>query len=346
MTFRGCVQRCLFLLLLLPFVQVRADVAESKMEFAYYTDTIYATGSIDVEAASRLKELVRSKGVPPGTVVAFSSAGGSVVGGIQLGQTLRDLQLKANVFRYIGSDTYRGEDGLGAAYTFDKNEAADCVSACVYAYLGGVQRYLYSESRLGIHQFYFPAEGKSGSAADAQVLSAAIVAYLSRMGINPTLFSATALFGKDEMRYLSRQEAEDFGLVNNGIVRSVVRYQVSKGRPYPELLQESDEGTYKLGLLCSEGQVYLGASRELKKRSAFYDAGDELFFWIDGQPVFKMDSKKDTFYQALDASMLAKLFSSRRLRLWTLADGFEWDGTDVLVSDWSQFHEYASGCGV
>lgn len=342
MTFRTWLP--LGLLLCSFSLPARGEAAETEMAFHYYTDTIYATGGIDADAASRLNEFVRSRGIAPGTVVAFSSNGGSVVGGMRLGRAIRGLRLKTNVFRYAGTATYRGEDGLAKPYTFDRNDAADCLSACVYAYLGGVQRYLYSNSRLGIHQFHFPTGTQAAGAEEAQVLSAAIVAYLSQMGVNPTLFSATALFDKNQMRYLSHHEAEDFGLVNNGVTRSVVRYQVSRGRPYPELIQESDDGVFKLGLLCNGDSLYVGASRELKRRSLLDDAKEEQFFMMDDQLMYQMDGEKDAFTHSLDATSLAKLFASRRIRVWVLSDGFGWNGGELLVDDWSQFRDYVNEC--
>lgn len=338
-------QQCNVLLLLcLCVTSTQATDTQSQMAFSHYTDTLYATGPIDGDAGSRLKTFVSSNGIAPGTVIALSSSGGSVLGGMLLGEAIRDLKLHTNVFRYHGASTYRGEDGLAAPITFDKNESTDCASACVYAYLGGVQRHLYAGSRLGIHQFYFPDTERSGSANDAQVLSAAIVAHLSKMGVNPTLFSATALFGKDQMRYLTRHEAEDFNLINNG-VKPKVRYQVSKGRPYPELLQESNEGAYRLGLLCNGTEVYIGASREQKRRSVLDNEDDEVFLWMDEMPIFAMDAKKDTFYKSMDKTMLDKLFATRRIRIWTPADGWAWNGAQIIVDDWSQFSEYASECG-
>lgn len=331
------------LLLCLCVTSTQATETQSQMVFAHYTDTLYATGPIDAGAGARLKTFVSSKGIAPGTVVALSSSGGSVLGGIQLGEAIRDLQLNSNVFQYAGASTYRGEDGLGDPITFDRNEPADCASACVYAYLGGVQRYMYAESRLGIHQFYFPDTGGPVGADDVQILSAAIVAHLSKMGVNPTLFSATALFAKDQMRYLSRHEAEDFNLVDNG-VKPKVRYEVSKGRPYPELLQEATDGAYRFGLLCNGTEIYFGASREQKRHTVFYDEDEKVFLWLDEKPVFEMDAKKDTFYKAMDRNMLAKLFASRRIRIWTSLDGWG-DGAQIIVDDWSQFSEYASECG-
>lgn len=338
-------QQCNVLLLLcLCMASAQAADTQPQMAFSHYTDTLYASGPIDADAGSRLKTFVGSNAITPGTVVALSSSGGSVIGGIRLGNAIRELGLRTNVFRYEGASTYRGEDGLAAPITFDKNESTDCVSACVYAYLGGVQRHLYAGSRIGIHQFHFPDTERSGTVNDAQILSAAIVAHLSKMGVNPTLFSATALFGKDEMRYLTRHEAEDFNLIDNG-VKPKVRYQVSKGRPYPELLQESEDGEYRLGLLCNGTEVHIGASRGQKRRSVLDNEDDKVFFWMDGTPIFEMDAKKDTFYKSMDNAMLDKLFATRRVRIWTTADGWAWNGAQIIVDDWSQFSEYASECG-
>ncbi len=348
---RGQLLLNLVLLLSLNSERVRAGDEESRMLFRYDRDTIYATGSIDVDAAARLSQLVKSERIAPGTVVAFSSPGGNVVGSMRLGQAIRDLKLNTNVFRKGKELTahFRGEDGLDhtSAVKLRVPKAADCASACTYAYLGGVQRHLSFESRLGIHQFHFPASAPSGGAEDAQLLSASIVAYLAAMGAEPTLFSASALFKTDQLRFLTRHEAEDFGLVNNGVIRSVVRYQVNETQAYPEMIQESDGGTFKLGLLCKGEALFVIASRQLNERKGLLDdsKGGELFFWMDDQPVFRMDGAKDQFYQSLNSASLAKLFASRRIRLWVLKEGFGFYGDEMHIDDWSHFRDYASECG-
>lgn len=345
-SFGGHGKRWLWVALMIFSFTGSNVAAQSKMSFQYGADTVYAVGNIDVDAAERLRELARKKVLPAGTVVALHSPGGSVIGGIHLGQAIRDLQLDTNVFRYAGKGiaTY-DKGGLDQQIEFDKNQAGECLSACIYAYLGGVRRNLYSESRLGIHQFYFLKSDAEGAAEDAQVLSAAIVAYLSKMGVSPVLFSATTLFDKNQMRYLSRQEAEDFKLVNNGVVRTKFTYRVSRGRPFPELSHETQDGKFTLGLLCNGDSVHIGASREIGQHNMLSVDKDVYYMWFDGQPVFKMDRNKDTFHHELDGAMLRKLLSSRKLRTWTEVDTeFSFDGTEFIVDDWQPFIDYLESC--
>jgi hypothetical protein len=336
------LQRVAALLLLFVFASTGTADVSSEMKFLRNGDTVYAMGVIDESAASRLQEFAKANDLPAGTVIALSSPGGSLIGGLKLGQMIRTLQFGTNVFRYAGLATHARADGAGEPITTSKTEPADCASACIYAYVGGIRRLLHADSRLGIHQFYF--SGSDGGATDAQVLSAAIVAHLSNMGVDPTLFSATALFGKDDLRFLSRQEAEDFGLVNNG-ARQKIRYQASRGRPYPELVQESADGIFRLGLLCNGTHLYIGASRQQKQRSAFYDENEKVFFWMDDRQVFEMDGRKDSFHAIWDRDTLRTLLASRRIRIWAPADGWPWDGARMVVADWSHFAEYSAECG-
>src|SRR5258707_10254553 len=77
---------------------------------------IVADGLITLESADALRALAGPLRPAP-IVVRLSSPGGNLVGGLQLGQALRDL---------------------GATVTVGKG--ARCVSACVYTFLGGSVR--------------------------------------------------------------------------------------------------------------------------------------------------------------------------------------------------------------
>jgi hypothetical protein len=75
----------------------------------------------------------------------FHSHGGSLIGGIKLGEFIRKRKLSTTVGRTVPGDPpskhyYVRGDGV-------------CVSACAIAFIGGVERYA-NEKVLGIHQFY------------------------------------------------------------------------------------------------------------------------------------------------------------------------------------------------
>ncbi|QWD80527.1 hypothetical protein ICV01_04265 [Polynucleobacter sp. MWH-Spelu-300-X4] len=87
--------------------------------------------------------------------IHFSSLGGNLAGGLQVGQLLRE-------YEFI---TQTG---------FDESV---CYSACAYAFMGGTIRQLGPQEKLGLHQFY--SQTNEINASKAQSISALISNYLS-----------------------------------------------------------------------------------------------------------------------------------------------------------------------
>jgi hypothetical protein len=76
-----------------------------------------------------------------------------------------------------------GKDSLMPGY---------CLSACGYAFLGGVQRNVQDGSLIGYHQFYRDPENKNDAKSEAQeaeVVTGYIALYLERMGIDGKLLT-------------------------------------------------------------------------------------------------------------------------------------------------------------
>ena len=87
-----------------------------------------------------LSSHVQEDGLRP--VVLIESPGGTVVGAMQLGMVFRKIGAAVIVAQTVedgGADRIRLRPGL-------------CMSACVYAFFGGVKRVVPSVSKLGIHR--------------------------------------------------------------------------------------------------------------------------------------------------------------------------------------------------
>jgi hypothetical protein len=93
---------------------------------------ILATGQIDKDTPKQFKSF--GQDFPGGTWVAISSPGGNLIGGMQLGLAIRELGFNTT----IGNTDF---------------SPPDCLSACAYAFAGGVSRKLTPGSRYGLHQF-------------------------------------------------------------------------------------------------------------------------------------------------------------------------------------------------
>lgn len=119
--------------------------------------------------------------------IALDSAGGSLLGGLRLGQMIHDAKLDTTVERHPLDPTTGkpGYDTIGGR----------CFSACAIAFLGGVRRTIPEEGSLGFHQF--SSAGGSFAKEDsvymtesvAQLMAAAVLGYIMKMGVEPDLFA-------------------------------------------------------------------------------------------------------------------------------------------------------------
>jgi hypothetical protein len=116
-------------------------------------------------------------------IVAFRSDGGSVVSGIQIGESIR---LKGFTTAVIGT--------------------ARCASACALAWLGGIRRLMSPEARIGFHAAY-NLEGQ-----ETGVGNALIGAYLNKIGLPYAAVIYITKASPDSMTWLSVADAEKRGI--------------------------------------------------------------------------------------------------------------------------------------
>jgi hypothetical protein len=96
--------------------------------------------------------------------VVLDSPGGDLAAGMMLGEMLRQGGWNTTV---------------GASYHFQGTaRVALCTSACVYAFVGGVNRIMMRDGTLGVHKFFYV---RGGGAAAAQETVAHVNLYLDRM---------------------------------------------------------------------------------------------------------------------------------------------------------------------
>jgi hypothetical protein len=154
--------------------------------------TIFADGDIDNTSAARLTELIDKNHVPPNSMIYFTAPGGSLFGGMELGQVVR----KAGLFSAVGK---RGPMETTGQFRNYKVLPGECYSACTLASIGGVFRWMDSKSVFGVHRFY----GDSSLNADnAQVASSVIIQYMRDMGVDAALFSEMTKAGRDDVNIL------------------------------------------------------------------------------------------------------------------------------------------------
>jgi hypothetical protein len=159
-------------------------------------ESIYAEGVIESDTPEKFKAFVakakadKSNYLPKYPTVILISPGGSVVGGMGLGEAIRSLNY----------DTYTPYDGF-------------CASACSLAFLGGVGRQLDPESKYGVHQFSSGNQG--GNESLTQITVVLLADYIERMGVNRMLLDYASIVPPSEMYWLSDKLRKELRVDNS-----------------------------------------------------------------------------------------------------------------------------------
>lgn len=164
---------------------------------------VLATGEIEKDTAAQFRAFIRRSDIHAGATVVFDSPGGMLLESLALGRAIRDAGLYTAIGRY---DRVTGEFTTGA----------QCVSACAYAFLGGVQREVGAKARIGVHQFAaLPGQPDSLNASDAQALMGLISVYMNRMVGGSELLVLAAATPPTDAHWLSSRELRNCGVVTN-----------------------------------------------------------------------------------------------------------------------------------
>jgi hypothetical protein len=161
---------------------------------------VYGIGEITPNTAADFLVFLQThpKARASTTGLILDSPGGSVMAALQFGTVLRQT----------GWNTLTGL----SYYVQNKDTAAQlhttgCYSACVWAFAGGVNRVMYTDGTLGLHQFF-----GVNSDASAQQMNAYINLYLDRMGVSRAVQDVASLTPAEQMRFLTMSEAAAFSL--------------------------------------------------------------------------------------------------------------------------------------
>lgn len=221
---------------------------------------IVLDGEIDPGAAARVAEVLRSVG-NDGADVYINSPGGSLLVGMQIGRLIR----KAGASTWIGTlapdpaHAFAGKLGV-------KHLAGYCHSACSLAFLGGVYRYANKDDAYGVHRFSSSTSPTPVDLDTAQVVSAAVGAYIREMDVDPALFDLMVERGKDDIRLLTPSELTRLNVVNNGRQKAEWSIDSVEGGQYLRGVQDTVHGSGKAVFFCHKGQVHY---------YSFYQAGIE-----------------------------------------------------------------------
>jgi hypothetical protein len=219
----------------------------SKTIMNDYAWKIFASGTIDPDAGTRLANLVNENHIPQNSTIYLHSPGGSLAGGIALGRAIRDNGLNTSIgqvdptLKYVGS------------------KPGYCYSACATAFLGGEFRYWTDGSVYGVHRFF--SKDRSDSDSDtAQIVSAALVEYIRSMGVDTKIFALASQAGRDDLIKPSHDELLKLNVVNDG--RKLPNWSIESQAPgvmYLRGQQETDVSLNKFIVGCAAEGPFLVA---------------------------------------------------------------------------------------
>ncbi|WP_162930034.1 hypothetical protein [Pseudophaeobacter sp. EL27] len=194
-------------------------LAEETMQFEHGSyggnclgcQFISAQGRITDDTPDKFRTFMKTNS--DGFGVVLNSEGGSLAGGLELGRLFREYGLGTSIGRVVH----------GSSHWDEVFNDGGCVSACAYAFLGGINRSIQEGNSIGFHQFHDPDFLQSAALvagnqsyfmnAMDQYTSGVIVEYLVEMGIDPRLYQLASKVGPaDPIRFIGQDEQVEFGI--------------------------------------------------------------------------------------------------------------------------------------
>lgn len=192
---------------------------------AYESTWIVVDGQITDGAADRLNDHLQTEYVRNGLAiptVALNSPGGSLIEGMRLGLLFRELNVATTIARKVKH--FSSTEDSSVDFGWVESDEALCASACAYAFLGGVERYIIDDYQIGFHQFYNQSEASNLAqkldaneiSSDAQFVTGLLVEYIDELGdIDFKILAEAAKATKNQMNWLSRDVATELGVISD-----------------------------------------------------------------------------------------------------------------------------------
>ena len=187
---------------------------EAPMTFSFYQPCdgsgyfcgqyILAQGTITQDTPRQLEAVLRAQKFKPR--IFFHSPGGNLIAGMELGNIIRRLRFDT----YVGGP-YENVFQLGQPPKIIITTGV-CLSACAYAFLGGVSRELNAGGQYGVHQFSGSTKDLGQSAA--QVATAAVAQYLDEMGVDRRLLDIASITAPGSVQIIPVQLARELNVDN------------------------------------------------------------------------------------------------------------------------------------
>ena len=210
-----------------------------------------------------------------GLNIHFNSPGGDLLGGILLGHAIRKQKANTTISAAHVKEIYDSGERL---VSFDPVAEAECSSACVFAFSGGVVRFASKTTpqnligfqkigRLGVHQFYDPdaLANPSASAFDAedritdQKIISALLYFLSEMDVSAELLQLATRTDPREVHYLTEEQLHTTR-IDNRMVKDVYIVGYPNGAAITEIHYQNSDAEYRLELFCANDDLHMLAT--------------------------------------------------------------------------------------
>jgi hypothetical protein len=219
---------------------------------------IQATGDIMPDTADVFRKFSvdyrKEWGDDPVGSVRLNSLGGSLQGGIALGEAIRLARLSTEV-----GQTKQGRPvKAGEPPNWDEQAPGVCASACAYAFLGGVNRSLGDRDKLGFHQFYTQKQIEAPTEKlftgkdldDQQKIMAFLTLYLVKMGVDPRVLIAASNTKAQELLYINGDIARKLRVTFDAVSYQPWRIELYKAGVVA--LTETADGLQSMTASCSK----------------------------------------------------------------------------------------------
>lgn len=260
--------------------------SDDVVKFTSFPESIYISGEISSDLPAKLIQIIKINSIKK-AIVYFNSLGGSVDAGLVLGQVIRNHNFSTGIASY---------EKIGGKH----KQQATCYSACIFAYAGGKYRFNSKDYQLGLHRFH-KASYNSTDLAFGQIVSGEIVEYFESMGVDPTIFSRMVKTRKDDIDTLTKVDAANYQLSNNGSLPTKWSYQSEnkQGIMYLKGEREAWTGTGKILFTCDAKEAFATAMH-VKGNIAI---SGKTTFTIDGK-AYEIDSYMEDFNNYHSASFV------------------------------------------
>jgi len=295
-----------------------AAMADQPMTFEWGTvfgdvPAIFADGEFTPETPAALQAFLKRSGqATPETMLYFSSLGGDLTAGMEVGKIIRAANLNTGVARNTRNPADANTIDLDS---FSRVYPGHCVSACSLAFLGGVKREVRPGSIFAVHQVSMNCVDKRKALSQypwvpmpnvnycpelnealtmVQIANGEVVAYVRSMGVDPIFLTEMSKAGPEAINALSEEKLREYKIVYEYKTESWEFETDAQGQFFLRYRQGNQWKDDKVEIFCNRSnapRLYLWLVHDSRRSTGT----------VDAQRIVDLASKGLTVFWQLDA---------------------------------------------